>query len=177
MFETGFSELLLVFVIGLVVLGPKRLPVAVKTVAGWFRAIRSLASSVQTELTRELKMQELQDCLKKAEEKVSLKHLTPELKETMEELREVTMLMKPSCEQSVSERGLHPVDNTPAAKGCETGQADVTPLMTEHHARPEALVPATPELPVAERAQFCPVKVKPATHVQVSSPLANSDKQ
>ncbi len=109
MFETGFSELLLVFVIGLVVLGPKRLPVAVKTVAGWFRAIRSHASSVQTELTRELKMQELQDCLKKAEEKVSLKDLTPELKEAMDELREVTTSMEPSCGQPI----LYPVDNTP----------------------------------------------------------------
>ncbi|MCJ8727507.1 Sec-independent protein translocase TatB, partial [Escherichia coli] len=29
MFDIGFSELLLVFIIGLVVLGPQRLPVAV----------------------------------------------------------------------------------------------------------------------------------------------------
>ena len=34
MFDIGFSELLLVFVIGLIVLGPQRLPVAEKTVAG-----------------------------------------------------------------------------------------------------------------------------------------------
>lgn len=52
MFDIGFSELLLVFIIGLVVLGPQRLPVAVKTVAGWIRALRSLATTVQNELTR-----------------------------------------------------------------------------------------------------------------------------
>lgn len=46
MFDIGFSELLLVFIIGLVVLGPQRLPVAVKTVAGWIRALRSLATTV-----------------------------------------------------------------------------------------------------------------------------------
>ncbi len=51
MFDIGFSELLLVFIIGLVVLGPQRLPVAVKTVAGWIRALRSLATTVQNELT------------------------------------------------------------------------------------------------------------------------------
>lgn len=56
MFDIGFSELLLVFIIGLVVLGPQRLPVAVKTVAGWIRALRSLATTVQNELTRELKL-------------------------------------------------------------------------------------------------------------------------
>ena len=54
MFDIGFSELLLVFVIGLIVLGPQRLPVAVKTVVGWVRALRSLASTVQNELARNL---------------------------------------------------------------------------------------------------------------------------
>ena len=43
MFDIGFSELLLVFVIGLIVLGPQRLPVAVKTVVSWIRTLRSLA--------------------------------------------------------------------------------------------------------------------------------------
>lgn len=66
MFDIGFSELLLVFVIGLIVLGPQRLPVAVKTVAGWIRALRSLATTVQNELTQELKLQEFQDSLKKS---------------------------------------------------------------------------------------------------------------
>ncbi len=54
MFDIGFSELLLVLVIGLVVLGPERLPVAVRTVSGWIRALRSLAASVQHELSQEL---------------------------------------------------------------------------------------------------------------------------
>ncbi len=52
MFDIGFSELLLVFVIGLIVLGPQRLPVAVKTVVGWIRTLRSLATTVQNELAR-----------------------------------------------------------------------------------------------------------------------------
>ncbi|PLM23213.1 twin-arginine translocase subunit TatB, partial [Klebsiella pneumoniae] len=53
MFDIGFSELLLVFVIGLIVLGPQRLPVAVKTVVGWIRTLRSLATTVQNELAQE----------------------------------------------------------------------------------------------------------------------------
>ena len=57
MFDIGFSELLLVFVIGLIVLGPQRLPVAVKTVVGWIRTLRSLATTVQNELAG-LKLQE-----------------------------------------------------------------------------------------------------------------------
>ncbi|MEJ1267782.1 Sec-independent protein translocase protein TatB [Pantoea ananatis] len=52
MFDIGFGELVLVFVIGLIVLGPQRLPLAVKTVMGWIRAIRSLAANVQSELAQ-----------------------------------------------------------------------------------------------------------------------------
>ncbi len=93
MFDISFGELLVVFVLGLIVLGPQRLPVAVKTVVGWIRALRSLASSVQSELAHELKIQELQDSLKKVE-KASLDNLTPELKASMDELREAAESMK-----------------------------------------------------------------------------------
>ncbi len=95
MFDIGFGELLLVMVIGLVVLGPERLPVAVKTVAGWIRALRSLASSVQSELSQELKLQELQDSLKKVE-KATLQNMSPELKKSMDELKEAAESMKRS---------------------------------------------------------------------------------
>ncbi|OTA18945.1 sec-independent translocase [Xenorhabdus beddingii] len=94
MFDIGFSELLLVMVIGLVVLGPERLPVAVKTVAGWIRVLRSLAANVQNELAQELKLQELQDSLKKMEETADIQSLSPELKASMEELREAAESLK-----------------------------------------------------------------------------------
>lgn len=100
MFDIGFSELVLVFVIGLIVLGPQRLPVAVKTVVGWIRAIRSLAANVQNELAQELKLQELQDSLKKVEE-AGRGTLSPELKESMEDLRKTADSMKRSVSQSI----------------------------------------------------------------------------
>ncbi|EOW2310637.1 Sec-independent protein translocase protein TatB [Proteus mirabilis] len=91
MFDIGFSQLLLVMVIGLVFLGPERLPVAVKTIAGWVRALRSLAANVQNELTQELKLQE---SLKKVEEKANLQTLSPELKASMDELKEAAQSLK-----------------------------------------------------------------------------------
>ncbi|WGO83099.1 Sec-independent protein translocase protein TatB [Arsenophonus apicola] len=102
MLDIGFSELLLVMIIGLVVLGPERLPIAVKTVAGWIRALRSLAANVQHELSQELKLQELQETLRKAEEKAQLQELSPELKQSMEELRESTELLKKNYQSSNS---------------------------------------------------------------------------
>lgn len=101
MFDIGFSELLLVMVIGLVVLGPERLPVAVRTVAGWIKTLRSLATSVQNELSQELKLQELQDSLKKAEQ-VGLQNLTPELKASMDELKQAAESMKRSYHSEIT---------------------------------------------------------------------------
>ena len=76
MFDISFQELLLVFVVGLVVLGPQRLPVAIKTVMGWIRTIRGLAANVQNELAQELKLKELQESIKKAEA-LNLSALSP----------------------------------------------------------------------------------------------------
>lgn len=139
MFDIGFSELLLVFVIGLIVLGPKRLPVAVKTVVGWIRALRSLASTVQNELAQELKLQELQDSLKKVE-KASLNNLSPELKASMDELREAAESMKRSYSAHDPEKEsdeAHTIHN-PLVKGNEAQHEGVTPATAENQATSSA---------------------------------------
>lgn len=100
MFDIGFGELILVLVIGLVVLGPERLPVAVKTVAGWIRVMRSMAANVQNELTQELKLQELQDNLKKMEEQAG-KAISPELKASMDDLKEAADTLRRSYQEPV----------------------------------------------------------------------------
>ncbi|MEE3663374.1 Sec-independent protein translocase protein TatB [Brenneria sp. g21c3] len=112
MFDIGFSELLLVMVIGLVVLGPERLPVAVRTVAGWIRTLRSLASTVQNELSQELKLQELQDSLKKVE-KAGLQNLSPELKASMDELKEAAEAMKRGYGEQSSQNEAKTAEPTP----------------------------------------------------------------
>ncbi|OTQ07319.1 twin arginine-targeting protein translocase TatB [Gilliamella apicola] len=89
MFDISFGQLLLVLIIGLVVLGPERLPVAIKTVAGWIKVLRRMSATVQLELNKELKLQELQDSLKKAEQS-DLKTLTPEIQESIDDLKRVT---------------------------------------------------------------------------------------
>jgi sec-independent protein translocase protein TatB len=88
-FDISFGQLLLVLIIGLVVLGPERLPIAIKTVAGWIKVLRRMSATVQLELNKELKLQELQDSLKKAELS-GLKTLTPEIQESIDDLKRVT---------------------------------------------------------------------------------------
>ena len=104
MFDIGFSELVLLMLVGLVVLGPKRLPVAIRTVMGWVKTIRGLAANVQNELKQELKLQELQESIKKAEQ-LNLKQLSPDLSKTVEELKEQAQKMRAELEEKAAAAG------------------------------------------------------------------------
>lgn len=164
MFDIGFGELVLVFVIGLIVLGPQRLPVAVKTIAGWVRALRSLATTVQNELTQELKLQEFQDSLKKVE-KASLSNLTPELKASMDELREAAESMKRTYTANDPEKAhdeAHTIHN-PIVKDNEAAHEGVTPATAENQVSASVQKPA----PAAEQ----PVDLTKASPASTSSPV------
>ncbi|MGH1409008.1 MAG: Sec-independent protein translocase protein TatB [Aeromonas sp.] len=86
MFDIGFWELVVIGVVALVVLGPERLPVAIRTATHWIRLVRSTANSVKSELEQELKLQELHNDLKKAEQ-LQMSNLSPELQESIEQLK------------------------------------------------------------------------------------------
>lgn len=59
MFDIGFAELLVVGVMGLVVLGPEKLPTAARAVGLWIGRIRRSLGSIQREISAELRVDEL----------------------------------------------------------------------------------------------------------------------
>ena len=123
MFDIGFSELVLLMLVGLVVLGPKRLPVAIRTVMGWVKTIRGLAANVQNELKQELKLQELQDSIKKAEQ-LNLKQLSPDLSKTVEELKEQAQKMRAELEEKAAAAGTTVEDQIKEIKSSAENPAD-----------------------------------------------------
>ncbi len=58
-FDIGFSELLIIGIVGLLVLGPERLPAAARTVGGLLRKARESWSSVRNEFERELSIEDM----------------------------------------------------------------------------------------------------------------------
>lgn len=64
MFDVGFSELVLIAVVALVVLGPERLPGAARTVGALLRKARQSFESVKAEVEREVRDEELKRVLK-----------------------------------------------------------------------------------------------------------------
>ncbi|MET4695821.1 Sec-independent protein translocase protein TatB [Endozoicomonas lisbonensis] len=59
MLDIGFTELLLIAVIALVVLGPERLPGAIRTTAYWVGKLRRSFQNAREELERELNVEDI----------------------------------------------------------------------------------------------------------------------
>jgi sec-independent protein translocase protein TatB len=89
-FDIGFWELVLISVVGLVVLGPERLPVAIRSVSRFIGTAKSMANNVKDELSHELKVQELQENLRKAEH-MGMEDLSPDLKASVDELKQAAL--------------------------------------------------------------------------------------
>lgn len=155
MFDIGFSELLLVLIVGLVVLGPKRLPIAIRTVMGWVRTIRGLAANVQNELAQELKLQELKDSIKKAEE-LNLSSLSPELSKTVEELKQSAQQMQANL---------------------NTAKEEITKLSDEQVAEIQAKIEAESKSQEAQTAEVNAenVEAENSQETAENAPLANEE--
>lgn len=54
MFDIGFAELIIIFIVGLFVIGPERLPSTVRTLALWIGRIRRSLSEVRQEIEQQI---------------------------------------------------------------------------------------------------------------------------
>lgn len=102
MFDIGFWELVVIAVIGLVVLGPERLPGAIRSVMHWVTTIKEMANSVKAEVAQELKLHELNENMIKATKK-GLSDLDPELKQSFDEMKESAEQLSRPYKKEVSD--------------------------------------------------------------------------
>ena len=85
MFDIGFSELVMIGVLALIVLGPERLPKAARFAGLWVRRARAQWYSVKDELERELAADELKRSLHSARD--AAQQVQDELRSTGDEAR------------------------------------------------------------------------------------------
>ena len=121
MFDVGFSELLIIAVVALLVLGPERLPKAARFAGLWVRRARAQWVSVKAELERELASEELQRHLK-----TPLAELKPQMQALASQLRDEFAGIDPG-------RGILPGEKAPVARAiaeelsADNPPADKTP--------------------------------------------------
>ncbi|TDO06093.1 Sec-independent protein translocase protein TatB [Halomonas ventosae] len=70
MFDMGFLELMLIGVVGLLVLGPERLPKAARTLGLWIGKIKRSVSGMQREISAQLEAEELRQKLNEQQKKL-----------------------------------------------------------------------------------------------------------
>lgn len=112
MFDIGFAELLLLAVISLLVLGPERLPGAVRTASTWLSRIRRSFNEVRTELERELNTADLKQdlhnnsILKQLED--SGKDINQDLESVRSELKDLQFNVENHTDTDVDTSETHP---------------------------------------------------------------------
>lgn len=70
MFDIGFLELLLLGVVGLLVLGPERLPKAARTLGLWIGKTKRTVSGMQREISAQLEAEDLRQKLDEQQKKL-----------------------------------------------------------------------------------------------------------
>jgi sec-independent protein translocase protein TatB len=75
MFDIGFSELMLIGVVALLVIGPERLPKVARTAGAWMGRLNRYVSDVKGDIDREMRLDELrkmQDDMKASAQKYEI---------------------------------------------------------------------------------------------------------
>ena len=78
MFDVGFAEILLLSLVGLLVLGPERLPRVARTLGGMARKARGSWLNLKRSIEAEMRAEDLKE---------PLKHFEKEIKSTVDEVK------------------------------------------------------------------------------------------
>ena len=70
MFDIGFWELTVIAVIGLIVLGPERLPVVARTLGAWVGRAKGYVRGLTSELEREVNVDDLRHSVRRTREQI-----------------------------------------------------------------------------------------------------------
>src|SRR5437667_5585919 len=97
MFDIGFSELLVIGVVALIVIGPQKLPRVARTVGHLMGRLQRYVSDVKADINREIELEELRkmrDSMQKAASEMQTT-VDSELNKTADELNKAVEGAKP----------------------------------------------------------------------------------
>ena len=158
MFDVGFSELLVIAVVALLVLGPERLPKAARFAGLWVRRARAQWNSVKAEFERDLADDELKRTLRETQE--SLRAAQASLRDAGSSLRRD---FEPASDELM--RGPPP----PAAP--LPRQSAALPVSAPDAVSPDHAAPAPPAEPVSGAAASTADLFEPDPEQSMHAPM------
>jgi len=132
MFDIGFSEVFVIAIVALIVLGPERLPKAARFAGLWVRRARAQWYSVKSELENELADEDLKRSLRQAQD--DLRDVQGQLRDSGRAMREEVDAMNRSIAAPVgaaaSQSGEVAADGAAASGDAQAAQvsADAAPV-------------------------------------------------
>lgn len=144
MFDVGFSELVLMAIVALVVLGPEKLPHAARVAGAWVGRIRRTVSNMQAEIEREVSAQEMRDRLQKEIDSVKAAGQDLNIKDSFQTITEGMQALQNDINASLPNASDLDVTDTPvimppaatAALAVMPAAADETATMTSSDTTP-----------------------------------------
>jgi sec-independent protein translocase protein TatB len=152
MFDVGFSELLVIAVVALLVLGPERLPKAARFAGLWVRRARAHWNSVKAEFENELAADELQRTLRETREALANAEaqlrggaaaLQTQLDEAQSHLRDTHAQLQDTVQQAALPLSMPgataplPTDAHAVTPSSDTPAASLPPASADAHDHPE----------------------------------------
>ena len=89
MFDMGFSEIMLIMVILLIVVGPERLPGLARSAGRWIGKARRMVASVKADMEEELRIDELKQTIKQEETLKEFQELSKDVKKLGSEVSSI----------------------------------------------------------------------------------------
>lgn len=94
MFDIGFSELLIIFVVALLVIGPERLPAVARKMGLYLGKMKRSFQSIKDEVEKELEIEAVKAKLKENAMLAEAKEIEAELTQTSEKIKQVDIETK-----------------------------------------------------------------------------------
>ena len=101
MFDIGFTELLVIAVVALIVIGPERLPKVARTLGHLFGRMQRYVNDVKADITREMELEELRKLQASVEDAARSMHdsVNKGISETENELNKIAQEALPVPDQ------------------------------------------------------------------------------
>lgn len=130
MFDIGFWELGLIFVVALLVVGPERLPRLARTAGMWVGKARSIVRTVKDDIDRELAAEELKQNLAKQAESSGLYDILEETRSIGDEARknldEASQAVKDTASAVTDDKSDGTASEAPRAVESQPAEAEST---------------------------------------------------
>jgi len=104
MFDIGFSELLIIFVVALLVVGPERLPSVARKVGLYIGKMKRSFQSIKNEVEQELEIEAVKAQLKENAMLAEAREIEDALSETVEQVKQADVETKTLTTKSSSKQ-------------------------------------------------------------------------